>query len=183
MCLNNSTIILILIIAIQLQIIVYNLNNNIILEKSYSNNQEIINYYNKYDNKFNEIYDNKYEDKSNKNYYIEKLWIHPLFNLMNHIVSTIYLLVMEYFKVFQHCFCYTLNILLKLINGYYHLLELLFKDILQYPTICYAIIGMFMALYQCNIIIKTILDFIEKNIHSMGKEMIIWEMIIWEMIL
>ena len=99
----------------------------------------------------------KYKNKYKNDYNTEKLWIHPLFNLMNHIVTAIYLLVMEYFKVFQYSFCYTLDILVKLIDGYYHLLELLFKDILQYPTICYVIIAMFIALYQCNIIIKTII--------------------------
>ena len=105
--------------------------------------------------------DSKYKYKTDTN--TEKLWIHPLFNLMNHIVTIIYLLVMEYFKVFKYCFCFTLIILVKLIEGYYHLLELLFKDILQYPTICYAIFGMFLALYQCNIIIKTILDAINEK--------------------
>ena len=65
---------------------------------------------------------------------------------------------MEYFKVFLFCFCYTLNILVILIYGYYHLLELLFEKILDYPTIIYSIIGMFLALYQCNIIIKTVLN-------------------------
>ena len=82
---------------------------------------------------------------------------------MNHIVNIIYLLVMEYFKVFKYCFCFTLIILVKLIEGYYHLLELLFKDILQYPTICYAIFGMFLALYQCNNIIKTILHAVNEK--------------------
>ena len=93
----------------------------------------------------------------------EKLWIHPLFGLMNHIVSAVYLLVMEYFITFRYCWAVILNALIILIYGYYHLLELLFEKILDYPTIIYSIIGMFLALYQCNIIIKNILNSSNKS--------------------
>jgi len=112
------------------------------------------------------------EEKANQrskekyNYKEEKLWINPLFELMNHIVSTVYFLVMEYFIVFKYCFCYTLNIFVILIYGYYHLLELLFEKILDYPTIIYSIMGMFLALYQCNNIIKNILNSIDKNLQN-----------------
>ena len=57
-------------------------------------------------NNYKEYQNGRYKYKTDAN--TEKLWIHPLFNLMNHIVNIIYLLVMEYFKVVQYCFFYTL---------------------------------------------------------------------------
>ena len=165
---NYFTIILLIIITFQLNILYsyHNINNdknNIIIEEreaapklAETNFLDNYNNYQYYQKDYQKDYQ-KYNNKCRKNYNTEKLWIQPLFHLMEHIVNVIYLLVMEYFKVFQYCFCYTLNILVKLIDGYYHLLELLFKDILKYPTICYAIFGMFLALFQCNTIIDTIL--------------------------
>ena len=167
MFINHINTILLVIIIFQLNSILfyatYHNDKNIILQDTNLPIKQLkINTLDNYKyNNYKEYQNTRYKYKTDVN--TEKLWIHPLFNLMNHIVIAVYLLVMEYFKVFQYCFCFTLIILVKLIEGYYHLLELLFEDILQYPTICYSIIGMFLALYQCNIIIKTILHAINEK--------------------
>ena len=88
----------------------------------------------------------------------EKLWIHPLFGLMNHIVSVVYLLVMQYFITFRYCWVVTLNALIILIYGYYHLLEILIIRFLTYPTIYYSIIGLAIALIGCYMIVKVFVN-------------------------
>ena len=88
----------------------------------------------------------------------EKLWIHPLFTLMNHIVSAVYLLVMEYFITFRYCWAVILNALIILIYGYYHLLEILITSFLTYPTIYYSILGLAIALIGSYNIIKVFVN-------------------------
>ena len=88
----------------------------------------------------------------------EKLWIHPLFGLMNHIVSAVYLLVMEYFITFRYCWVVILNALIILIYGYYHLLEILITSFLTYPTIYYSILGLAIALIGSYNIIKVFVN-------------------------
>ena len=87
----------------------------------------------------------------------KKVWIPPMMGLLNHVVFTVDHLVTMYFITFTHCFCECLYILNSLIYGYYHLLAILIRCFLHFPTNIISIFGLWISLECVNKILKTLL--------------------------
>ena len=87
---------------------------------------------------------------------IEKKWIGPLSVLFNNMVFVLDHLVSLYFFTFNNCYCQSLYILNSLIYGYYDVLKILIVTFLHFPTNIISIFGLYIALYFCNKIVKTI---------------------------
>lgn len=107
---------------------------------------------------FEYIYFSFLNENINKDIRDKKIWIPPMMNLLNNVVFTVNHLVTLYFYTFITCFCECLVILNSLIYGYFHLLEILIKMFLHFPTNIICIFGLGVSLHYINIILKTLLS-------------------------